>query len=88
MLKDRNWKDPESEKGVWSRIYPQKGGVPVISKTRKYWVKLLFLGSEVLVEIDDSMPCKKSDGKLLVPHSAYIRDLWSTLLCKAYLKLS
>jgi hypothetical protein len=35
-------------------------GIPVISPTGKYWVKIRFMGKERLVEIDDRIPCSNS----------------------------
>ena len=40
--------------------YPQENGIPVISPTGKYWVKIRFMGKERLVEIDDRIPCSNS----------------------------
>lgn len=86
ILRDRDWKNHD---GVyfWRRIYPQVDGIPVYNKSGKYWVKLLFLGQERLVEVDGRMPCSQKWG-LMMPRSYIIRDMWPMILAKAFLKLT
>ena len=86
ILRDRDWKNHDGTY-FWKRIYPQLDGVPVYNPSGKYWVKLLFLGQERLVEIDGRMPCCQKYG-LMLPRSYIIRDLWPMILAKAYLKLT
>ena len=86
ILKDRDWKDPNTNQGLWSRIYPQEEGIPVHNPNGKYWAKLHLFGEEKLVEIDGKVPVTR-DGSLLLPRASVIRDLWPMLLSKAYFKL-
>lgn len=56
MIKARDLKDSYTEEAVWKKIYPQENGVPQITKSGKYWVKLYYMGKEVKVEVDDRIP--------------------------------
>jgi len=86
ILRDRDWKNHDGTY-FWKRIYPQSDGIPVYNPSGKYWVKLLYLGQERLVEIDGRMPWCAKYG-LMLPRSYIIRDLWPMILSKAYLKLT
>jgi hypothetical protein len=57
FIKDRSIRDSDSKETIWQRIYPQENGIPTLSPTGKYFVKLRFMGKERIVEIDDKMPC-------------------------------
>jgi hypothetical protein len=52
----RNIIDPYSKEAVWKKIYPQENGVPQITKSGKYWVKLYYMGQAVKIEVDDRVP--------------------------------
>ena len=60
--------------------------MPVVSPSGKYWVKVLFMGRERLVEIDDRMPCDKRK-KQLFPRTVEAFEIWPQLMLKAYLKV-
>lgn len=85
FIKDRSIRDIDSRETIWQRIYPQENGMPVISPSGKYWVKLRFLGKEKLIEIDDRMPCD-SKKILMLPRSIYNYEIWPQLIMKALLK--
>lgn len=86
FIKDRSIRDCDTRESIWQRIYPQENGIPVISPSGKYWVKVRFMGKERLIEIDDRMPC---DGKkkLMFPRSVNNFEIWPQLLLKALLKV-
>lgn len=48
-IKDRQLTDIYSGEAIWSKIYPQVEGIPVFSKSGRYWVKLYSRGHEVKV---------------------------------------
>lgn len=76
----------DSNEAIWQRIYPQENGLPVISPTGKYWVKLRFMGKERLVEIDDRMPCSNK-GLPILPRTSDHNEIWPQILTKALLKV-
>lgn len=86
FIRDRAIRDVDSSEAVWQRIYPQENGVPTISPTGKYWVKLRFMGKERLVEIDDRMPCSDK-GQPILPRTTDYNEIWPQLLTKALLKV-
>ena len=86
FIRDRTIRDVESSEPIWQRIYPQENGVPVVSPTGKYWVKLRFMGKERLVEIDDRMPCSNK-GMPIMPRTTDCFEIWPQLLTKAILKV-
>eukprot|EP01053_Blabericola_migrator_P013316 Blabericola_migrator_1__13315@NODE_935_length_5982_cov_124_245309_g650_i0_p1_GENE_NODE_935_length_5982_cov_124_245309_g650_i0NODE_935_length_5982_cov_124_245309_g650_i0_p1_ORF_typecomplete_len1432_score233_59Peptidase_C2/PF00648_21/9_7e70Calpain_III/PF01067_22/0_76Calpain_III/PF01067_22/2_6e14Calpain_III/PF01067_22/7_1e03_NODE_935_length_5982_cov_124_245309_g650_i04214716 len=80
---------------ITSIIYPQvfirgeKGQPkvePVINENGMYACKLHFNGASRKVLVDDFVPVRK-DGKLLAAHSANKREMWVTILEKAFVKL-
>lgn len=86
FMKDRTIRDADTREPIWKRIYPQENGIPVISPTGKYWIKIRFMGKERLVEIDDTMPCD-SKKKLLFPRTTNNYEIWPQLLMKALVKV-
>lgn len=44
IIKQRNILDSNTEEPIWKKIYPQVDGLPVLSKSGRYWVKLYFMG--------------------------------------------
>jgi hypothetical protein len=86
FIRDRGVRDVDSGEAVWQRIYPQENGIPCISPTGKYWVKLRFMGKERLVEIDDRMPCSIK-GQPILPRTCDHNEIWPQLLAKALLKV-
>jgi hypothetical protein len=49
IVKIRDLKDVYTNEPVWKKIYPQENGVPQITKSGKYWVKLYYMGKPVKV---------------------------------------
>jgi hypothetical protein len=49
MIKQRNITDVYTEEAVWKKIYPQENGVPQITQSGKYWVKLYYMGKAIKV---------------------------------------
>lgn len=49
IIKQRNLVDVYNGEAVWRKIYPQENGVPKITKSGKYWIKLLHLGKYVKI---------------------------------------
>lgn len=85
MCKDRFIRDCDTGDEIWKRIYPQQDGMPVISPSGKYWVKIKLMGKERLVEIDDRIPCDHRKNPLFA-QSQNIMELWPQLLMKAIIK--
>ena len=75
FIRDRTIRDVDSNEAIWQRIYPQEDGIPVVSPTGKYWVKLRFMGKERLVEIDDRMPCSHK-GMPIFPRTCDVNEIW------------
>ena len=86
FAKDRTLVDIETKEPIWKRIYPQEDGVPVVSHSGKYWVRIRFMDKERLVEIDDRMPCDNRKRPLF-PQSVDRFEIWPSLILKAYLKV-
>lgn len=86
IVKIRGLKDVYNDEPVWKKIYPQENGVPQITKSGKYWVKLYYMGKAVKVEIDDRIPLG-NNMKELFSKSEKINEKWTFILTKALLKL-
>jgi hypothetical protein len=86
FIRDRTIRDVDSGEAIWQRIYPQENGIPTVSPTGKYWIKLRFMGKERLVEIDDRMPCSHK-GMPILPRTTDVNEIWPQLLMKALLKV-
>lgn len=56
IIKERNLVDVNNSEPVWRKIYPQENGVPQLTKSGKYWVKLLYMGKYIKIEVDDRVP--------------------------------
>lgn len=85
MLKDLNVKDCQTDKSIIFNIYPQRDGIPCVSKSGKYWIKLYFMGKPRKIEIDDLMPCTKNE-EFILPSSFKLSELWPALITKAIFK--
>ena len=72
---------------LWELVHPQEEGVPVVSPTGKYAVKLWELGAWRLVVVDDRIPCD-AGGAPLLPRSTAELELWPLLLAKGVCKLA
>lgn len=86
LAKDRYIRDVDSNELIWQRLYPQENGMPILSPSGKYWVKLRFMGKERLIEIDDRVPCDIRKMPIL-PRTSNLMELWPQLLMKALLKV-
>lgn len=69
IIKQRSLNDVNTGESIWKKIYPQENGVPQITKSGKYWVKLLHMGKYIKVEVDDRVPINE-DIRVLFPLSA------------------
>lgn len=49
VIKLRSLVDAYNKEPVWKKIYPQENGMPQITKSGKYWVKLYFMGEPVKI---------------------------------------
>ena len=56
VIKDRDIRDVNTNRPLWSKIYPQQDGAPLYNPNGRYWVKLYFMGKERKIEIDDRIP--------------------------------
>jgi len=73
---------------VTGLVFPQDStGNPVYNPCGKYVVKLWCNGCERRVVVDDRLPCDKS-GKLMTCYSNDKRELWVSIIEKAYMKLN
>lgn len=86
FIKDRTIRDIDTRESIWQRIYPQENGMPVLSPSGKYWVKLRFMGKERIIEVDDRMPCD-AKMKLMFPRTVNNFEIWPQILMKALLKV-
>jgi calpain-7 len=74
---------------ITSLIFPQTPrGVPTVSPSGKYLVKLFFNGVYRKVVIDDRLPVVAHSKRLLCSASRDPSELWVSLVEKAYMKLN
>ena len=85
IIKERNLVDVNTKEAVWKKIYPQENGVPQLTKSGKYWVKLLYMGKYVKIEVDDRVPVDEKQRPLF-PTSAKLNENWTMILSKALVK--
>lgn len=59
-------------------IFPQRGGVPILSQSGKYAVKMYLNGSVRGITIDDHLPVTrdKEETRLLCSHTSAGDELW------------
>lgn len=77
--------DAQGESFV-QNIFPQRDGVPILSQTGEYWVRLNFMGRSVRVRVDDWLPVDCLTGELMVPLTQ-TGEIWPALYSKAVCKL-
>lgn len=85
IIKQRNLNDVYSDEAVWKKIYPQENGVPQITQSGKYWVKLYYMGKPIKIEVDDRVPFF-SEKNILFPLSEKLNERWTLILTKALIK--
>lgn len=85
IIKQRNLIDVNNNEAIWKKIYPQQNGVPQITKSGKYWVKLLHMGKYIKIEVDDRMPVNESMRELF-PLSQKYNEKWTLIISKAIIK--
>ena len=85
IIKERNLVDVNNSEPIWKKIYPQENGVPQLTKSGKYWVKLLYMGKYIKIEVDDRVPVDQY-MRSLFPLSGKFNEKWTIILTKALLK--
>jgi hypothetical protein len=85
IIKQRSLADVNTGEAIWRKIYPQENGVPQITRSGKYWVKLLYMGKYVKVEVDDRVPVNQNMRELF-PTSAKSNEKWTLIITKALVK--
>ena len=64
----------------WSLIYPQsKDGLPALSPTGLYTVRLFWMGAWRKITVDDALPFDES-GACLIIQSPIDRELWPSII--------
>jgi calpain-7 len=77
------------KKLITSIIYPQNAShKPIYNAYGKYLVKLFINGVERKVIVDDRLPVSASTGELLCSSSINPRELWVSIIEKAYMKVN
>lgn len=83
-----SWEHRFKQTLISRNIYPQRGGVPVISPNGKYIVKMYLNGTVRKIIIDDFLPVSSPpQPQLLCSYSSLEGELWVSLFEKAYIKL-
>jgi len=81
---ERRWR----KRLITGIIYPQNAaGTPIVNPSGKYLVKLWANGCERRVVVDDRLPCDRN-GSLMTCYSNNKRELWVSIIEKAYMKLN
>ena len=86
LIIDLNIPDIETNKSIFSNIYPQKDGIPYYNPKGKYIIKMYQHGKPRKVVIDDRMPCN-INSEFILPQCEAIEELWPALFFKALIKL-
>ena len=86
LIIDLNIPDFETNRSIFSNIYPQKDGIPYYNPKGKYIIKLYQHGKPRKVIIDDRMPCN-INSEYILPQCKEIEELWPALYFKALIKL-
>lgn len=85
LIKQRSLTDVNNNEPIWRKIYPQENGVPQLTRSGKYWVKLLHMGKYIKVEVDDRFPIDEQ-ARHLFPLSRKRNEKWTLILTKALTK--
>eukprot|EP00960_Hanusia_phi_P073068 767939-Hanusia_phi.AAC.3 len=83
-----DWEQRFGKSLISRSIYPHVRGIPILSRSGKYAVKLLINGAVRKITVDEFLPVK-SDGEvqLLCTCSEGREEIWASLYEKAYFKL-
>ncbi len=87
LITDHNIPDIETNKSIFSNIYPQKDGIPYYNPKGKYILKLYQHGKPRKVIIDDRMPCNRN-SEFILPQCEVIEELWPAIFFKGLVKLN
>jgi len=83
---ERKFQQPVLSSIIHPRADVGDGIRPVYNECGKYGCRLFLNGTVRKVVVDDRVPVRR-DGRLLCAHSACARELWVTLLEKAFAKI-
>ena len=87
LIIDLNIPDIETNKTIFSNIYPQRDGIPYYNPKGKYILKLYQHGKPRKVIIDDRIPCNLN-SEYILPQCEEIEELWPALFLKGLIKLN
>ena len=87
LIIDLNIPDIETNKTIFSNIYPQKDGIPYYNPKGKYILKLYQHGKPRKVVIDDRMPCNLN-SEFILPQCEAVEELWPVIFFKGLIKLN
>ena len=87
LIIDLNIPDIETNKSIFSNIYPQKDGIPYYNPKGKYILKLYQHSKPRKVIIDDRMPCNLN-SEFILPQCENIEELWPAIFFKGLIKLN
>ena len=81
LIIDLNIPDIETNKSIFSNIYPQNNGIPYYNPKGKYILKLYQHGKPRKVVIDDRMPCNLN-SEYILPQCQEVEELWPAIFFK------
>ena len=87
LIIDLNIPDIETNKSIFSNIYPQNNGIPYYNPKGKYILKLYQHGKPRKVVIDDRMPCNLN-SEYILPQCQEVEELWPAIFFKGLIKLN
>ena len=87
LIIDLNIPDMETNKSIFSNIYPQRDGIPYYNPKGKYILKLYQHGKPRKVIIDDRMPCN-INSEYILPQCEVLEEIWPAIFFKGLTKLN
>ena len=87
LIIDLNIPDMETNKSIFSNIYPQREGIPYYNPKGKYILKLYQHGKPRKVVIDDRIPCN-INSEFILPQCEAIEEIWPAIFFKGLIKLN
>ena len=87
LIIDLNIPDIETNKSIFSNIYPQREGIPYYNPKGKYILKLYQHGKPRKVIIDDRVPCN-INSEFILPQCEAIEEIWPAIFFKGLIKLN